>query len=91
MQALNEPSGTLEAAEKFGTGQDRQAGAKAQIFVGPRFQRRVDQDETLTLGSSPLRKTPMNRLELPADEHFVWDVLWQGLKAHSFSSRFRPD
>ena len=30
-------------------------------------------------GSSSLRKTPMNCLELPADEHFVWDVLWQGL------------
>ena len=78
---------TLEAAEKIW---DRagQAGAKAQIFVGPRFQRRVDQDETLTLGSSPLRKTP--RLELPADEHFVWDVLWQGLKPILFQVVFGP-
>jgi hypothetical protein len=27
----------------------------------------------------------MNCLELPADEHFVWDVLWQGLKPDVFS------
>jgi hypothetical protein len=32
----------------------------------------------------------MNCLELPADEHFVWDVLWQGLKPDVFSIVYGP-
>jgi hypothetical protein len=32
----------------------------------------------------------MNRLELAADEHFVWDVLWQGLKPILFQVVFGP-
>jgi hypothetical protein len=32
----------------------------------------------------------MNRPELPANEHFVWDVLWQGLKPILFQVVFGP-
>ena len=31
------------------------------------------------------------RLALPADEHFVWDVQWRGLRAPSLSAHLLPD
>jgi hypothetical protein len=66
-------------------------GFKAQIFVGPQFQRRVDQDEALTFWVVVVVK---NTHELPGIARRRSSRLGfavAGAKARRFLNRLRPD
>jgi hypothetical protein len=66
-------------------------GFKAQIFVGPQFQRRVDQDETLTFWVVVVAKNTHEMPGIARRRAFRLGCAVAGAKARRFLNRLWPD